>query len=617
MKVFILLASVKFLVHVLASSDYPEVLTVGDSHEGPFSPVTMISSGVSRIDSLDLIDYSPYLKEPFSGSKRNAQEAELIDAVESDHDEAPSKITKMVATCAEASCSVLTEELMDIKALADKIPIMTLKEIRAQLTALGQDVMLPIKDDCNWNLLHEAVYTDNCNVAQMLLTEFHFDPNAFDLFFGSAVYLIQSKKMAVLLRDNGANLNDQRSCSLYSSAVDSARLRGKMALVSMVEPFQPRLAQLHNSLASTQSSNSAIKFEGKRENMFDLALAIYSRRRCASCASIEVVFRDELGKDLGGLSVELIDCLKNEFIKRESVLVQDNTGYYCIRPDPIVTTKEQAVKESEELNLIKFLGFIVGLSIFHKVPLGIEFTPILYEIMCGMNPDRDINMISILKETDQDYYNSLRRLAELDEVDIVDYSFPEFERDNIRLWKQERGPLRNKNDLRSYFSLAAKERVYTRYQRSFKEFKAGVDSAIKSKLIYSYITPEELKTVIKGETDYTAADWRAACKPPSHATKYNQQYEWFWKAVDEISPVQRALLLKFVTARVALPADKFEKLSHQPSVLIIDDPKEIDNLPKSSTCFNQIRLYPVSSYERMKKVLIIAGEFFSSGFGNL
>lgn len=128
-------------------------------------------------------------------------------------------------------------EIKDAAELATKLAILDLGTIKAHLKALGPRLKDSIREHCNWNLLHEAVHTDNLAVARVLMEEFGFDPNAFDPQFGSAVYLIQSRGMAELLRDFRANLNDQRPCALYTSALDSARSRNKLGLVSLVDSF--------------------------------------------------------------------------------------------------------------------------------------------------------------------------------------------------------------------------------------------------------------------------------------------------------------------------------------------------------------------------------------------
>ena len=119
-----------------------------------------------------------------------------------------------------------------------------------------------------------------------------------------------------------------------------------------------------------------------------------------------------------------------------------------------------------------------------------------------------------------------------------------------------------------------------------------------------------------GEVDFTANEWRSACDAPSHADKYDHVYGWFWEIVDEISKEHRTGLLKFTTALIALPLGGFEKLTPTPSVHIIDEDDKIDYLPRSSTCYNQIRLYPASSKEKLMELIIKAAVYGSEGFGD-
>lgn len=604
--------ALKFL-SVASTSSPVDLLS---DNENEMIPDNLTNSGFSRVASVEYSGVSADALLQLSGRKRKA-DVEMISVIE-DKEEISSEFASAVSKVTAAPRRAVPQvEKMDVRMFAEKMTTMTLEEVRGHLAALGDAAKSPIKDTCGWNLLHEAVYTDNYEIAQILMAEFGFNPNTFDPHFGTAVYLVQSKKMAELLKEFKANLNDQRPCSLYNSAVDSARTRRKMALISMVESFPVRSAQLAAALIQAQTTPTATKFSTKRADMFKIALSTISRRRSTSCAAIDIIFTDENGVDAGGLSVEFINLIKDAIISRARVLKHDKeTGFYQLRPDPVVSTKEEASRESEELNEIKLLGYIVGLSIFHKVPLNIQFSPIMYQIMCGMNPNRDINMMAVLKETDLMLYNSFSRLVDFNDEDINEFAFPEVESDNIRPWKRQRGELKSKEDLKQYVPLAAKNRVYTPYENSLAQFKAGLDSAISTNLIANYITPEELKTVLIGENDYKAADWMNACKAPQHPAKYDEQYKWFWKAVDEITPAQRAALLKYVTALVSLPIGGFKALSYQPSVLFIDDDKKRDHLPPSSTCFNQIRLYPVSSYEKMKELIVKAAEYGSAGFGD-
>lgn len=584
-----------FILEVQASGSFPSpggnlfddasFSGIEINEEAQFSPLT---------SSLELT--------PLAGQKRSS--VEVLDLA---LDDTP-------ASKSLKQSPLLVVEYMDTRTLASRLGSINLDQLSAHLRLLGDAVTEPIKDYCGWNLLHEAVYTDNIPAAQILLAEFNFDPNAFDLYFGSACYLIQSTKMAELLLEFKGNLNNQRSCTLYESVIESARARNKLDLVSLVENLKFRFDRLYAALKVKQAPKTyTVRFKSTRESMFTTALNIISSRRAFSNANLIVSFDNELGVDCGGLSVEFINLIKSKILKRKKILVfNKDLGFYSLKPDLI---DGRSVDEIAISNEIKLLGYIVGLSIYHKVPLNIVFSPIMYQIMSGINP-HSVDMMAILKETDPVHHRNLRAFVDMPETFISDFDLPQSKDDIKRKWKVNRGIFRSYQDLNEYYPLAALNLVYTPFKKSLAHFKTGLDFAITTEIISNFITPNDLKLVLIGAIDYDAASWRAACVPPTHDAKYNEQYEWFWRVVDEITPKQRSLLLKFVTSLIALPIGGFAALDYQPTVLFNDEPKKLDYLPKSSTCFNQIRLYPVSSYNVMKNNLITVAEFGSAGFGD-
>lgn len=508
-------------------------------------------------------------------------------------------------------------DLFDIRTLSERILLLDLATMKAHLKLLGNKVKDPIKDQSGWNLLHEAVYTDNIPLARLLLEEFGFEANAFDNYFGSAVYLVNSVAMAKLLGEFGGNINDQRHCALYTSALDSARSRGKLELVTLVETFESRSKKLTQALLDAPKGD-AKEFFSTRANMFKYALSALNRRNIkTSNPLLNVKFLDEEGFDDGGLTAEFINLIKNNIIERGNVLAFDlDKGFYHLRPDSEGLEVVDPVTQASRANEIRFLGYIVGLSIYHKVPLNITFAPIMYQVICGRNPRGGIDMLSLLKETSLDEYLALFRTAEIEEKYVVEYSYPKAKGDELRPWKQHRGELTRLEDLKAYIPMKAKEMLFTPYADSLAEFKAGLGSAISTTIIANHLIPAELKTILVGEVDYKAADWRASCKEIkfSHSTHPDlikickQTIEWFWRAIDDISRQQRAAVLKYVTALVSLPIGGFKALKKQTSVFVIENLSEMDHLPHSSTCYNQIRLYPASSYENLKKALLNAAE---------
>lgn len=234
----------------------------------------------------------------------------------------------------------------------------------------------------------------------------------------------------------------------------------------------------------------------------------------------------------------------------------------------------------------------------------------MYEIICGKNPHRDIDMMSVLNGTDNIQFNSIRSLAADPDLRLDEYEFPVFKGDNIRPWKKYRGELTKLEDLIDFIPLKAKSIVYSPYAEGLAVFKSGLEIAVLTKIIGKHVSPNEIKTILTGQIDYTAQDWRDSCRDNEITPGYDEQLVWFWKAVDEISVEERKALLKYVTALVWLPVGGFSALNYAPSVHFYNS-GSLDKLPEAATCFNRIKLFPVSSYDIMKSNLASLSKFNS------
>ena len=79
------------------------------------------------------------------------------------------------------------KEYMNIKPLSILLPVFFEDKLNDSVRALKDNLKDSLKENCNWNLLHEAVFIDCTPAARILFHDFGFDPNAFDPYFGSAM----------------------------------------------------------------------------------------------------------------------------------------------------------------------------------------------------------------------------------------------------------------------------------------------------------------------------------------------------------------------------------------------------------------------------------------------
>lgn len=87
-----------------------------------------------------------------------------------------------------------------------------------------------------------------------------------------------------------------------------------------------------------------------------------------------------------------------------------------------------------------------------------------------------------------------------------------------------------------------------------------------------------------------------------------KQQEYFWRVVEEFTPEQRVMLLKFWTSRTRLPPNAFKL---EDDFLIVDQSVSYgdDSCPTASTCFNKLHWSNFSSYDKAYQLIKVAIEY--------
>ena len=494
-----------------------------------------------------------------------------------------------------------------VQFIAQNLLAFDLKDLAEELTALGPaEYRKSLKPGCNWNLLHEAVYTDLEDVAEFLVVHFKFDPNQFDPYFGNCVYLVGSVKMVQTLLKVGTDFNIARTCHKYESPAASALSRNSAAYFSYRDglfrgAFDQRVHVFINGIRSQQSSSPIKEFIApSKEKMYAQALKIVSQFTTARNpnANIKITYRDQYGVDMGGLTVDFISYIKNELIAGGVLFETDGeTGLLNLKSDA-------------PIGEAKLAGFIVGLSIYHKVPLNLVFSPIIYHLICAQNLHRDINFVSVLAETDATVMAGFRNLRKIsdqsDELREVEF-IPQTQGDTLRPWKRRKTVVRSREDLAEYIKSSSKHLVYGGRASVYDSFLNGLGHAIDFSSIGAKLTPSDLVKIIKGTVGYTSADLKAN-SVLTNPGAFSNQYNWFFEIVDELTPEQRAKLLKFFTSLECLPVSGFKDLSQKITLEVLTYNRPDEKLPGAATCFNTLKLHCYSSKAIMKERLIKAIE---------
>ncbi|KAG5489799.1 hypothetical protein GH5_00682 [Leishmania sp. Ghana 2012 LV757] len=109
------------------------------------------------------------------------------------------------------------------------------------------------------------------------------------------------------------------------------------------------------------------------------------------------------------------------------------------------------------------------------------------------------------------------------------------------------------------------------------------------------LTPEELELRVCGQPDYTPEELRKGATYEG-LTSEDRRVQLLWKALEEATPLQRRLFLRFVSGRDRMPV----KLR----ILPLTTQADADTLlPRAATCFFAIEVPDYSSLEVMKRKL--------------
>ncbi|KAG5490798.1 hypothetical protein JKF63_00920 [Porcisia hertigi] len=109
------------------------------------------------------------------------------------------------------------------------------------------------------------------------------------------------------------------------------------------------------------------------------------------------------------------------------------------------------------------------------------------------------------------------------------------------------------------------------------------------------LTPEELELRVCGQADYTPEELRKGASYEG-LTSEDRRVQFLWRALEEATPLQRRLFLRFVSGRDRMPV----KLR----ILPLTTQADADTiLPRAATCFFAIEVPDYSTLEVMKRKL--------------
>jgi len=230
-----------------------------------------------------------------------------------------------------------------------------------------------------------------------------------------------------------------------------------------------------------------------------------------------------------------------------------------------------------------------------------------------------------LEVVDEEYYNNLKQLTQLDDVEMMCLDFTTTEetlgvKKNIDLVPNGSQTYLDNDNLPEYLEACLKYRMLGRVKKQLNQLLLGFFDVIPEPLL-TIFDFQELELLMCGLPEIDMTDWM-------EHTEYSGKFEavgpaheaciWFWEVVDAFDQEMKARLLQFVTGTSGVPSRGFGVLQgndgHIRRFTIHGVDLGVCLYPRAHTCFNRIDLPLYDSKEDLKERLTLAVTMVATGF---
>ncbi|TGZ83198.1 HECT-domain-containing protein [Ascodesmis nigricans] len=357
-------------------------------------------------------------------------------------------------------------------------------------------------------------------------------------------------------------------------------------------------------------SNGQCHIKVRRSHIFEDSYGEIMRQTPTDLKKrLMIKFDGEDGLDYGGLSREFFFLLSHEMFNPFYCLFE-----YSAHDNYTLQINPHSGINPEHLNYFKFIGRVVGLAIFHRRFLDAFFIGAFYKMIL-----RKKVVLGDMEGVDADFHRNLTWMLENDITDVLDLTFTTEDNrfgETVTIELKPGGndiEVTNENK-HEYVELITKWRIEKRVEEQFRNFIAGFHDLIPADLI-TVFDERELELLIGGIADIDVDDWKKHTDYRGY-TETDEVIVNFWKCVRSWDAEQKSRLLQFTTGTSRIPVNGFKDLqgSDGPRRFTIEKAGEINQLPKSHTCFNRLDLPPYKSFDTLNSKLSMAVEE-TMGFG--
>ncbi|XP_062212057.1 E3 ubiquitin-protein ligase UPL7 [Phragmites australis] len=338
------------------------------------------------------------------------------------------------------------------------------------------------------------------------------------------------------------------------------------------------------------------------------------RSKLKSCIHVSFVSEcglPEAGLDYGGLSKEfLTDLSKAAFSPEYGLFSQTSVS------DSSLIPSNSAKLLDNSIDMLEFLGRVVGKALYEGILLDYSFSQVFVQKLLGR-----YSFLDELSTLDPELYRNLMQLKHYDgDVEDLCLDFTAIEELGGKRIVHELRPggknisVTNENKLHYVHAIA--DFKLNRQIRPFANaFYRGLSDLISPSWLSLFNANEFNQLLSGGLQDFDVDDLRNNTKYTGGYTESSRTVKLFWEVIKGFKPMERCLLLKFVTSCSRAPLLGFKYL--QPSFTIHKVPcdvtlwasiggQDVDRLPSASTCYNTLKLPTYKRSNTLRSKLLYA-----------
>ncbi|RNF17898.1 putative ubiquitin-protein ligase [Trypanosoma conorhini] len=252
-----------------------------------------------------------------------------------------------------------------------------------------------------------------------------------------------------------------------------------------------------------------------------------------------------------------------------------------------------------ELTAFVFIGQLMGGAMRNNEPLGLFFPPIVWKFLCFYPiEESDIDDVDrICLQCIREFRGLKNRVGSgdmFDEVFDAETFTTRLSDGSIKELIPGGSTTRVTLDRCEEYADALSAARLGECTRQLEKIRDGLLSVIPETVL-CLLTASELEFRICGKPDYAVEELRDGAVYEG-LTSDDRRVQFLWQALEDATPLQRRLFLRFVSGRDRLPV----KLR----VLPLSTPGDADSaLPRAATCFFALELPDYSSVEVLKAKL--------------